>query len=73
MADPVRPSRKTPHSGLCGTCRHASAIESDRGSIFIRCELSRVDASFAKYPGLPVLACRGYESKEDNDSKESPR
>jgi hypothetical protein len=46
-------------------------MESDRGSIFIRCELSRIDASFAKYPGLPVLACRGYESKEDNDSKES--
>jgi hypothetical protein len=73
MSDRARSLKNAPHSGLCATCRHASAIESDRGSIFIRCELSRVDASFPKYPGLPVLTCRGFESKQDNDSKESPR
>jgi hypothetical protein len=64
MSDEARLPMKTQQSGLCATCRHARAIESDRGSVFIRCELSRIDASFPKYPGLPVLACRGYESNE---------
>jgi hypothetical protein len=64
MSDPVALLKKTQHAGLCATCGHASAIESDRGSVFIRCELSRVDASFPKYPRLPVLACRGYEANE---------
>ncbi|MFZ1131553.1 MAG: hypothetical protein WCA47_19120 [Terriglobales bacterium] len=47
-------------AGLCESCRHARRIESDRGSIFFRCELSFEDERFAKYPRLPVLACSGY-------------
>jgi hypothetical protein len=38
-------------------------IESDRGSVFYLCERSAIDASFPKYPRLPVLQCRGYEPK----------
>ena len=69
MFDPASSSTEGPNSGLCRTCRHACVIESDRRSIFIRCELSRTDASFPKYPRLPVVVCRGYEtgSEESND------
>jgi hypothetical protein len=48
------------NAGLCATCLHARRIESDRGSIFIRCDLALKDPSFVKYPRLPVLACSGY-------------
>lgn len=47
--------------GLCGRCRHAREIRSDRGSRFILCERSRDDPRFARYPRLPVRACPGFE------------
>jgi hypothetical protein len=50
-------------TGLCADCRHARAIESNRGSVFLLCELSRSDPQFAKYPRLPVLSCPGYEKE----------
>jgi hypothetical protein len=50
--------------GLCANCVNARRIESDRGSIFILCQLSFQDSSFAKYPRLPVLHCGGYVPKE---------
>lgn len=49
--------------GLCEKCRHAKIITSDRGSVFIMCSLSKTDESFAKYPRLPVLECRGFAEK----------
>jgi len=49
--------------GLCRTCQHSHQIESDRGSVFFRCELSREDSRFPKYPRLPVLVCVGYRPK----------
>jgi hypothetical protein len=49
--------------GLCGDCRHAERIESDRGSVFLRCQLALTDPRFPKYPRLPVLECSGYEKK----------
>ena|SRR5882672_2089707 len=53
------PSQKA-QPGLCGDCVNARRIESDRGSVFILCELSFRDPRFAKYPRLPVLSCSGY-------------
>jgi hypothetical protein len=47
--------------GLCGTCRNASIVRSDRGSVFHRCLLAHKDGAFAKYPRLPVLRCVGWE------------
>jgi len=47
--------------GLCSQCRHARLIESNKGSTFLLCELSKTDPRFPKYPRLPVLACSGYE------------
>lgn len=49
--------------GLCQSCQHARRIESDRSSIFWRCELSFEDPRFPKYPRLPVLSCSGYRPK----------
>jgi hypothetical protein len=46
--------------GLCLDCVHAQRIQSARGSTFYRCKLSDSDASFPKYPRLPVLRCVGY-------------
>jgi hypothetical protein len=39
-------------------------ITSDRGSTFYFCQRSASDASFPKYPRLPVIQCRGYEPKD---------
>jgi hypothetical protein len=50
-----------PPPGLCDHCRHARQITSSRGSRFILCERSRFDPRFPRYPGLPVLACAGFE------------
>jgi hypothetical protein len=47
--------------GLCADCRFMRRVESDRGSTFYLCERSAIDASFPKYPRLPVLKCIGYE------------
>lgn len=54
--------------GLCRDCRHSRRIESDRGSVFFRCELALEDARFPKYPRLPVIQCGGYQ-RENKDSK----
>ncbi len=50
--------------GLCADCRHAQRVESDRGSVFWRCELSASDPRFPKYPRLPVRECSGYEPED---------
>ncbi|PYX32605.1 MAG: hypothetical protein DMG77_03485 [Acidobacteria bacterium] len=52
------------HVGLCADCRYMRRIESARGSTFYMCQRSATDATFPKYPGLPVLECRGHEQKE---------
>jgi hypothetical protein len=46
--------------GLCALCLRARRVTNDRGSVFVLCTYSAVDASFPKYPRLPVLACRAY-------------
>lgn len=63
MQFPQRLGAKNP--GLCGDCVHALIIESDRGSAFVRCELSFTDTRFEKYPRLPVLRCAGYAKDEE--------
>jgi hypothetical protein len=49
--------------GLCAHCQHAQQVESDRGSVFLRCELALTDKRFPKYPRLPVLVCSGYNKR----------
>lgn len=50
--------------GLCATCFHARRIVSGKGSTFWMCKRSSADATFPKYPRLPILTCRGYERGE---------
>lgn len=62
-ADPDR-SRPSVNPGLCGACRNAREVSSSRGSVFVLCELSAIDARFPRYPPLPVRACGGYVPRE---------
>ena len=48
-------------AGLCHDCRWVRRVTSGKGSCFFYCRLSETDETFARYPRLPVLACRGYE------------
>jgi hypothetical protein len=63
MKETQAPAKFETDPGLCGDCSHCRRVESSRGSVFVFCELSLSDPSFAKYPRLPVLSCRGYEKK----------
>lgn len=55
------PAPANPAPGLCGTCRHARRILSDRGVRFVRCGRSDTDPRYARYPMLPVTVCQGHE------------
>ena len=39
-------------------------MESARGSVFYLCERALTDTSYAKYPRLPVVQCRGYDTDQ---------
>ena len=56
--------------GLCFHCRHMRRIVSERGSTFYLCQKSANDASFPKYPKLPVEQCSGHENLEPEQEKE---
>ena len=61
MDDSAKRRQDSSREGLCATCRHARRVTSDRGSVFLLCDLSRTDARFPRYPPLPVQRCEGYE------------
>jgi hypothetical protein len=65
MANASEAETENERAGLCVDCLHARRVESDRGSSFLLCELSKSDPRFAKYPRLPVLSCTGYSGKID--------
>jgi len=52
-----------PPAGLCNLCRHQRLVGNTRGSVFSLCERSRTDATFPKYPRVPVVDCRGFEAR----------
>jgi hypothetical protein len=58
----------TPDVGLCALCHHVRVVESRSGSRFYLCTLAAVDPSFARYPRLPVLACRGFTPGGEDDA-----
>jgi len=66
------PEQRDPSpAGLCATCAHVAVIVSDRGSRFYRCERSKTDPRFPRYPPLPVVRCIGYD--EGACTRSSPR
>lgn len=66
MERAAKPTLGRERAGLCADCTHALHIESNRGSTFLFCQLSRSDPRFAKYPRLPVLSCSGYEKHKEH-------
>jgi hypothetical protein len=62
------PNANLPSAGLCAQCRHARIVRSDRGSVFYLCQRALTDASFPKYPRLPVMVCLGFETNPEPDS-----
>jgi hypothetical protein len=63
MHDAQQQTRNCLGAGLCSDCLQARRVESERGSVFILCNLSLTDPRFPKYPRLPVLSCDGYTKK----------
>ena len=49
--------------GLCAGCRHAQRVRTPRSAFWL-CGKSRTDATYERYPRLPVLACPGFEPGE---------
>lgn len=57
----VAPAPAAPDAvGLCRDCRHARQVPT-AGTIYWLCRRSATDPSFAKYPRLPIRACRGFQ------------
>ena len=54
-----------PPIGLCATCHHQRVVRNTRGSSFSLCERSKTDPAYPRYPRLPVMACPGYEAREE--------
>lgn len=57
-------------AGLCASCGHVRVLGNDRGSIFYQCVKALRDASYRKYPALPVLDCKGYEQAGGDQTTE---
>jgi len=55
-----------PGPGLCGDCAWSRRVKTRR-STFHLCLRHRQDPAFPKYPSLPVLRCRGFQSAEKPD------
>lgn len=51
-----------PPAGLCASCLHGRIVNTARGTAFLRCERSKDDPRFPKYPPLPVVRCPGFEA-----------
>ena len=49
-------------SGLCEHCRFARRVTTARGSIFLLCGRSESEPDYPRYPRLPVVSCKGYET-----------
>lgn len=56
------PQLSTPPLGLCASCAHGRRLRAVR-AVYLRCARSDADASFPRYPRLPVVACRGWEAR----------
>ncbi len=60
-----------PSNGLCDACVHQRVIRNTRGSSFSKCERSKTDAHFPKYPRVPVVRCDGFAARDAPASSEA--
>jgi hypothetical protein len=49
---------------LCENCIHMKPIVSGKGAVFVQCRKHFEDASYPKYPRVPVLQCAGFSTTE---------
>lgn len=56
-----------PPTGLCNLCVHQRVVRNTRGSSFSKCELSKTDPRFPKYPRVPVVQCAGFTPRPAQD------
>jgi hypothetical protein len=64
MAAPQPPDAPAPPpAGLCNACVHQQLVPNRRGSVFSLCSRSKTDPEFPRYPRIPVMQCRGHESR----------
>jgi hypothetical protein len=61
MPDAGSGNQRDPEVGLCSICNRASILVSANGITFWRCNRSDLDATFRRYPTLPVEDCSGFE------------
>jgi hypothetical protein len=59
-AERPAPAPRPGPEGLCPHCPHVRRITSERGSVFLLCELSRSDQRFPRYPAQPRVVCSGF-------------
>lgn len=53
------------HAGVCRNCVYAKWLRTKSGGEILLCRLSETDATYLKYPPLPMLSCRGWSAPED--------
>ncbi len=58
-------------AGLCDQCKHVQIVDSTKGSRFFLCMYTKIDARYTKYPRLPVMACRAYEEKNEEEKNQN--
>lgn len=56
------------YPSLCESCAWMREIVTPKGSRFLLCQLSQINAHYAKYPPQPVIRCAGYQMKERKDA-----
>ena len=55
---------------LCETCAWVREVVTPKGSRFLLCQLSVSNPDYSKYPPQPVVRCKGYRTKEQNEEVE---
>jgi len=58
-------------AGLCRACLFVRLVQTGRGSTFYLCRRSESDPRFARYPGLPVIHCPGFEPGPEQPPRET--
>jgi hypothetical protein len=57
------------NAGLCESCRYQRVVKNTRGSRFSLCQRSKTEPErFPRYPRVPVVACPGYECRDEPTS-----
>jgi hypothetical protein len=56
-------------SSLCETCSRMREVVTPKGSRFLLCQMSWIDARYAKYPPQPVVRCEGHRAAGEPEAE----